>query len=150
MQLWARRRVLAKDGRVSSKEITAARPWGTPHSGLIDDLLMPTYYSGVLQRSSPKNYVMHPVRPNQLSNSQRSLASRLFLSEILEAVKDAPPLQVEAVGERFKGITVRWNAQVYTREEYQRKGAANLHSPEKPGLIFCEVLLSQYKELGYT
>lgn len=30
--------------------------------GLIDDLLMPTYYSGVLQRSSPKNYVMHPKR----------------------------------------------------------------------------------------
>jgi hypothetical protein len=29
--------------------------------GLINDLLMPTYYSGVLQRSSPKNYVMHPV-----------------------------------------------------------------------------------------
>jgi hypothetical protein len=29
--------------------------------GLIDDLLMPTYYSGVLQRSSPKNYVMPPA-----------------------------------------------------------------------------------------
>jgi hypothetical protein len=27
---------------------------------LIDDLLRPTYYSGVLQRSSRKNYVMHP------------------------------------------------------------------------------------------
>jgi hypothetical protein len=32
--------------------------------GLIDDLLMPTYYSGVLQRSSPKNYVMHPMEAN--------------------------------------------------------------------------------------
>ena len=29
--------------------------------GLIDDLLMPTYHSGVLQRSSRKNYVMHPI-----------------------------------------------------------------------------------------
>ena len=27
---------------------------------LIDDLLRPTYDSGVLQRSSRKNYVMHP------------------------------------------------------------------------------------------
>ncbi len=33
--------------------------------GLIDDLLMPTYYSGVLQRSSPKNYVMHPNKGDQ-------------------------------------------------------------------------------------
>jgi hypothetical protein len=52
---------LAKDGRVSSKEITAAAAMGDASTGgLIDDLLMPTYYSGVLQRSSPKNYVMHP------------------------------------------------------------------------------------------
>jgi len=29
--------------------------------GLIDDLLRPTYHSGVLQRSSRKNYVMHPI-----------------------------------------------------------------------------------------
>src|ERR1700752_2909189 len=56
-----RARVLAKDCRVSSKEITAAAAMGDATTGgLIDDLLMPTYYSGVLQRSSPKNYVMHP------------------------------------------------------------------------------------------
>src|SRR6266498_3462306 len=58
---WWRARVLAKNCRVSSKEIMAAAAMADSSTGgLIDDLLMPTYYSGVLQRSSPKNYVMHP------------------------------------------------------------------------------------------
>src|SRR5882724_5101879 len=64
---WWRARVLAKDCRVSSKEIMAAAAMADSSTGgLIDDLLMPTYYSGVLQRSSPKNYVMHPM-PVQVS-----------------------------------------------------------------------------------
>lgn len=77
--------------------------------------------------------------------------SPLSFQEILEAVKDAPPLQVEAVGERFKGITVQWNAQVFRIEKTtNEKVRLTLHfGPDKPGLIFCEVLLSQYKELGY-
>jgi hypothetical protein len=69
---------LAKDCRVSSKEITAAAAMGDASTGgLIDDLLMPTYYSGVLQRSSPKNYVMHPRPPVRLAKAESDPYNRL-------------------------------------------------------------------------
>jgi hypothetical protein len=54
--------------------------------GLINDLLMPTYYSGVLQRSSPKNYVMHPARVGLrgVFSQTADIQSRLLKAEFLE------------------------------------------------------------------
>lgn len=77
--------------------------------------------------------------------------STLSFQEILDALEDAPPLQVEAIGERFKGITVRWDAQIF-RIYKGNNGSVQLtlhFGPGKPGLIYCEVPLSQYKELAY-
>src|SRR6266404_825130 len=59
---WWRARVLAKVCRVSSKERTAAGAiWNSSTRGLKDDLFGPPYHSGVLQRTTRKNYVMHPM-----------------------------------------------------------------------------------------
>lgn len=77
--------------------------------------------------------------------------SPLSFQEIFEALKDAPPLQVEAVSERFKGITVQWKAQIFDiqKKDNDRVWLALHFGSDKPGLIFCEVSLSQYKELAY-
>jgi hypothetical protein len=39
--------------------------------------------------------------------------SPLSFEEIIDAFKDAPPLQIDAISERFKGVTVQWRTQIY-------------------------------------
>src|SRR5215208_3611337 len=63
-----RARVLAKVCRVSSQERTAAGAiGGSSTGGLKDDLCRPPYHSGVLQRTTRKNYVMHPWQQQQVT-----------------------------------------------------------------------------------
>jgi hypothetical protein len=77
--------------------------------------------------------------------------SPLSFEEIIDALKDAPPLQIDAISERFKGVTVQWRTQIYDISKGS-KGKVHLwlyFGSTKPGLIHCEVLLDKYKELAY-
>lgn len=77
--------------------------------------------------------------------------SPLTFEEILAAFKDAPPLQIDAIGERFKGVTVQWRSQIFDIKKGSKDTVyLSLHfGPEKPGVIICEVPLDKYKELAY-
>lgn len=77
--------------------------------------------------------------------------SPLSFQEILDVMADAPPLQEDTIGERFKGITVQWKTQIYDmKKTTDGKVQLTLHfGAGKPGLIFCDVSLSQYQELAY-
>jgi hypothetical protein len=100
--------------------------------------------------SSKSSAAAHPTQ-GSIELTRVTRLSPLSFDEILAALKDAPPLQVEAIGERFNGITVQWRTQIYSIEKVSKDTVRlTLHfGPGKPGLIFCEVALNEYKELAY-
>ena len=59
--------------------------------------------------------------PADLSLTKVTRISPLSFEEIQDALKDAPPLQIEAIGARFKGITVQWKGQVFSIDKYDEK-----------------------------
>lgn len=115
------------------------------------DQLAPSHIT-VLQvvESGKSSTVANPTQGSTEVTRVTRLSSLTF-EEIIAALKDAPPLQIDAIGERFKGVTVQWRTQIYDIQKGSKgKVHLSLHfGPEKPGLISCEVPLDKYKELAY-
>lgn len=89
--------------------------------------------------------------PGDLAPTKVTRISPLSFEEVLATLRDAPPLQIEAIGARFKGITVQWKGQVFSIEKYDKDTVRlTLHfGPHKSGLVFCSVSLAKYPELQY-
>ena len=85
----------------------------------------------------------------QITNATR--IAPLTFEQVVAEFNDAPPLQIEAINERFTGVSVKWEAHIY---DITKSGndtvRLTLHlGPRKAGLIICTVALSDYKELAY-
>ena len=50
--------------------------------GLIDDLLLPPYHSGVLQRPTRKNYVMHPTANQKVIELEKAIQEKRAANEL--------------------------------------------------------------------
>jgi len=86
--------------------------------------------------------------------TQTTTATRiapLTFEQVVAEFTDAPPLQIDAINERFKGVSIRWETQIFNIEKSTNETVRlTLHfGPGKPGLIICNVALSDYKELAY-
>lgn len=74
----------------------------------------------------------------------------ITITEITQALEKAPPLQQDSVGQHYIGLNVQWQAQLFGAEKDNDDnvrltldfGNAN------PNLVFCNVRLSEYRELG--
>ena len=93
-----------------------------------------------------------PVPVNEpAQNITATRISPLTFQQVVAEFKDAPPLQIDAINERFKGISIRWETKIFNIEKSHNDTVRlSLHfGPSEPGLILCSVALSDYKELAY-
>jgi len=111
----------------------------------------PSHVTVVQVNESSKSSAVAHLTQGSTELTKVTRLSPLSFDEILAALNDAPPLQVEAIGKRFKGITVQWRTQIYSiKKDSNNTVSLALHfGPQKRGLIFCEVALDEYKELAY-
>lgn len=74
----------------------------------------------------------------------------ISLSEILNAVNSAPPLQQKQVAQNYKGIHVEWNTNL-SSAEIEENDSVSLYmrtGERMRDIIHCKVKLSEYRELG--
>lgn len=137
--------------------IIANRSWLFDGAGLALIVSVTTLISRRLSKPKEASHItVHVTSPAAAVNepAQNITATRinpLTFQQVVAEFKDAPPLQIDAINERFKGISIRWETQIFDIEKSHNDTARlSLHfGPSKPGLILCSVALSDYKELAY-
>jgi hypothetical protein len=100
----------------------------------------------VVQNASPTV----PVTPPAPVSAER--ITTITQRDISDAIDAAPPLQRDAVAERFKGVKIEWDTSL--RSGYERAGEVHLRlrvrEINEPAWfdVECKVRLSDYRELG--
>jgi hypothetical protein len=94
-----------------------------------------------------------PEAPEPSINEELAASKRvsdISAADFLDAIRKAPPLQIEDIKRRYIGLRVRWTGNL-AHAEMLDKGSVKigLKPPEEyVFLVFCTVSLSDYPELG--
>ena len=78
-------------------------------------------------------------------------ANHVVIGDISKAINDAPPMQRDAVAQRFIGISVRWDCYFYSGDVLPDNRILVRLTPDlafSGKYVKCEVSASEYRELG--
>ncbi len=128
----------SKSSEASSKSIEQPTP------ALINALEIEPKVSVHLQGSKPS------LRRNEEA-VEIIRVSHIKFDDIWEAVNSAPPLQREDIKKNYLGLYVEWDSLLASASKRENGQIFLLLRPEDcktMGLIDCEVMLDDYKELG--
>jgi hypothetical protein len=90
----------------------------------------------------------NPERVLPAANVTR--VSPFTLDEIMTAIRNAPPLQRSDVARRYEGMSVQWDMRLWNAhpgKDDQVRLTLDF-GDQVGGLVWCEVILTQYRELG--
>jgi hypothetical protein len=137
--------------------ISANKSWLFDGAGLALIVGVITLLYRKFAKPQETSHITVHVAPQPAATEQKTQTTSatriapLTFERVVAEFKDAPPLQVDAINERFKGVSIKWETQIFNIEKtFNENVRLTLHfGPGRPGLIICNVALSDYKELAY-
>ncbi|WP_156358033.1 hypothetical protein [Stenotrophomonas sp. Leaf70] len=137
--------------------ISANKSWLFDGAGLALVVGVVTFIYRKFSKPKEASHITVHVAPSPAAieqTVQTTTATRiapLTFEQVVAEFRDAPPLQIEAINERFKGVSIRWETRIFNIEKSANDTVRlSLHfGPGTPGLIICYVALADYKELAY-
>lgn len=105
----------------------------------------------VIQAGSSERSPLGEPRQQYAANITKVAA--ITLAEIVDALEKAPPLQREDVAKRYEGLIVQWETKLWNAEMIDDDNDDEVRltldfGPGNTHLVYCNVKLSDYKELG--
>lgn len=95
------------------------------------------------------NHVPAPSQVPAQSPSPITRITPITMQEIKDAISEAPPLQRADIIKHYEGITIQWETRLFNATANDKNNVRlALDFPTGISLVYCDVRLSDYSELG--